>query len=133
MEMSNMNSKSWEGVLNLAHVLQHSAQNYPSNTALTSVDGTTYNYRELELAARYTATLLRSSGIDSGDRVAILSENSPQWPIAYFGTLTAGATTVPILPDFRGSEVKSILEHAEAKTLFVSGKLLPKLAEGLPK
>ncbi len=128
-----MNSISWEGVLNLAHVLKHSAQNYPSKTALTSVDGTTYNYRELELAARYTATLLRSSGISAGDRVAILSENSPQWPIAYFGTLTAGATTVPILPDFQGPDVKSILEHAEAKTLFVSGKLLPKLTEGLPK
>jgi len=133
MEMSNMNSKSWEGVLNLAHVLKHSAQNYTSKTALSSVDGTSYNYKELELAARYTATLLRSSGIESGDRVAILSENSPHWPIAYFGTLTAGATTVPILPDFRGSEVRSILEHAETKTLFVSNKLLPKLAEGLPK
>ena len=133
MEMSNMKSKSWEGVLNLAHVLKHSAQNYTSKTALSSVDGTSYNYKELELAARYTATLLRSSGIESGDRVAILSENSPHWPIAYFGTLTAGATTVPILPDFRGSEVRSILEHAETKTLFVSNKLLPKLAEGLPK
>ena len=57
--MTTMNLNNWEGVLNLAHVLKHSAQNYPSNTALTSVDGTSYNYKEVELAARYTATLLQ--------------------------------------------------------------------------
>ena len=41
-----MNSKNWEGVLNLPQMLKHSAQNYPSNTALSSVDGTSYRDRE---------------------------------------------------------------------------------------
>ncbi len=130
--MSNTISSTWEGITNLAHVLKHGALNYPSNTALSSVDGTTYNYVELELASRFIATMLQSSGIGTGDRVAILSENSTQWPIAYFGILSTGATTVPILPDFRSSEVKSILEHAEVKSVFVSGKLLSRLDEGLP-
>ena len=127
-----MNSNNWEGVLNLPRMLKHSAQNYPSNTALSSVDGTSYNYKELELSVRFIATMLHSSGIGKGDRVAILSENNPQWIIAYFGILTAGAITVPILPDFQGPEVKSILEHAETKSLFVSGKLLSRLEEGVP-
>lgn len=131
--MSNTNSKNWENVVNLPNVLINSAQHFPSNDAVTSVDGTAYNYKELELAARFTATMLRSSGIGSGDKVAILSENSPQWPIAFFGILTAGATTVPILPDFQGPEVKSILEHSEAKSLFVSGKLISRLEKGLPE
>jgi len=127
-----MNAKNWEEVQNLPQMLKQSAQNYPSNTALTSVDGTSYNYQELELSARYIAVMLQSAGISEGDRVAILSENSPQWVVAYFGILTAGAITVPILPDFQEPEVRSILEHAEAKTLFVSGKLLSKLEKGLP-
>lgn len=127
-----MNSKNWEDIHNLPQVLKHSAQHYPSNTALTGVDGTSYNYEELEISSRFIATMLQSAGIEKGDRVAILSENSPQWSIAYFGILSAGATTVPILPDFRGPEVKSILEHAEARSLFVSGKLLSRLDEGIP-
>jgi len=127
-----MKSKNWEGVQNLPHILKHSAQYYPSNTAVSGVDGTSYNYKELELSSRFIATMLKSAGIGKGDKVAILSENSPQWSIAYFGILTAGAITVPILPDFRGPEVKSILEHAETKSLFVSGKLLSRLEEGVP-
>ncbi|MCK4748276.1 MAG: AMP-binding protein, partial [Bacteroidales bacterium] len=91
-----------------------------------------YSYRELDHASRYVATLLQSSGISQGTRVAILGENSPHWGIAYFGILTAGATTVPILPDFKGPEVTSILEHAEARALFVSGKLISKFESGFP-
>ena len=131
--MSNTNPKNWGKVLNLPNVLINSSERYPSNAALTSVDGTNYNYQELEQAAKFTAILLQSSGVGAGDKVAILSENSPHWPIAFFGILTAGATTVPILPDFQGSEVISILEHSEAKSLFVSGKLLLKLKTGIPK
>ena len=131
--MSKTNPKNWGKVLNLPNVLINSSEHYPSNAALTSVDGTNYNYQELEQAAKFTAIMLQSSGVGAGDKVAILSENSPQWPIAFFGILTAGATTVPILPDFQGPEVISILEHSEAKSLFVSGKLLLKLKTGIPK
>ncbi|MCK4748734.1 MAG: AMP-binding protein, partial [Bacteroidales bacterium] len=91
-----------------------------------------YSYQELDRSARFIATMLHSVGTEKGDKVAILSENNPHWGIAYFGILTAGATTVPILPDFRGSEVKSILEHAGAKALFISGKLISMLDGELP-
>jgi long-chain acyl-CoA synthetase len=84
------------------------------------------------LAARRIAVMLKSAGIGKGDKVAILSENSPHWVITFFGILATGATTVPILPDFQGPEVLTILEHSEAKSLFVSGKLLSRLTAGLP-
>ncbi len=130
--MNTMRSNKWEGVSNLPLVLKNSGQLYPSNTAMDSVDGTSYSYEELDVAARHIAIMLQSSGMGKGDRIAILGENSPHWGIAYFGILTAGATTVPVLPDFRGQEVISILEHAEAKSLFVSGKLISKFEAGLP-
>jgi len=122
----------WDEVNNLPLVLKNSARNFSSLPALTCEQGVDYTYRELELAARHTAVKLQASGIGQGDKVAILSENSPHWVIAYFGVLATGATTVPILPDFQGPEVLSILEHAEAKALFVSGKLISRLTAGLP-
>jgi long-chain acyl-CoA synthetase len=130
--MNTKINELWDEVNNLPLVLKNSARNFPALPALTSEQGVDYNYKELELAARHTAVMLKSSGIGQGDKVAILSENSPHWVIAYFGILATGATTVPILPDFQGPEVLSILEHAEAKALFVSGKLLSRLTAGLP-
>jgi len=130
--MNTRINELWDEVNNLPLVLKNSARNFPSLPALTSEHGVDYTYEELELAARHLAVMLKSAGVGKGDKVAILSENSPHWVIAFFGILATGATTVPILPDFRGTEVISILEHSEAKLVFVSGKLLSRLSEGLP-
>jgi long-chain acyl-CoA synthetase len=96
------------------------------------VDGISYNYRELQQSAHYLASMLHGTGIGADDRVAILAENSPHWGIAYFGILTTGAVTVPILPDFQGPEVYAILEHARVRLLIISEKLIPKLPKQLP-
>jgi len=47
----------------------------------------------------------------------ILSENRPQWPIAYFGCVVAGVVTVPVLTDFMGEHIRRIAEHAEISAL----------------
>jgi len=122
-----------EEVTNLPLMLKNSAKLFPSRQSLTSVDGTEYTYEELDRASQHVAVMLQSSGVGKGDNVAILAENSPHWGIVYFGTLISGATTVPILPDFRAVEVRAILEHSGAKTVFVSGKLISRLNEGLPE
>lgn len=121
-----------EEVTNLPLMLKNSARLFPGRPSLTSVDGTAYTYKELDRATQHVAVMLQSAGLGKGDNIAILAENSPHWGIAYFGTLICGATTVPILPDFRAKEVRSILEHSGAKTVFVSGKLISRLNEGLP-
>jgi long-chain acyl-CoA synthetase len=122
-----------EEVSNLPLMLKNSTGLFPGRPSLTSVDGTRYTYEELDRATQHVAVMLHSAGIGKGDNVAILAENSPHWGIAYFGTLICGATTVPILPDFRAVEVRSILEHSGAKTVFVSGRLISRLNEGLPE
>lgn len=70
---------------------------------------------------------LAKTGIQPGDKVAILGENSPQWGMAYFAAVTSGATAVPILNDFLEHEVLNILEHAEARAIFVSKKYVQKI------
>ncbi|MEA3461565.1 MAG: AMP-binding protein [Bacteroidota bacterium] len=117
---------------NLPLMLKNSAKLFASRPSLTSVGGTEYNYEELDRATQHVAVMLKSAGVGKGDNVAILAENSPHWGISYFGTLICGATAVPILPDFRAVEVRSILEHSSVKTVFISGLLISRLNEGLP-
>jgi long-chain acyl-CoA synthetase len=130
--MNTFRSHIPEDVTNLPLMLKNSARLFASRPSLTSVDGTAYSYEELDSATQHVAVMLQSTGVGRGSNVAILAENSPHWGIAYFGTLICGATTVPILPDFRAMEVRMILEHAAVKVLFISGKLISRLSEGLP-
>jgi long-chain acyl-CoA synthetase len=130
--MENREPREWEEILNLPQILKLNSRRFPSSIAADSVDGTSYTYGELERSARFIASMICSAGIGKGHRVAILGDNSPHWGIAYFGILAAGAATVPILPDFQSREITSILEHAEARALFVSGKLVHRLEGGVP-
>ena len=83
----------------------------------------------LESAAEINAltALLENIGIKPGDKVALLSLNCPNWSSAYFSITFMGAVVVPILPDFSATEVANVLSHSEAKAIFVSTSLLPRL------
>jgi len=68
------------------------------------------------------ASTLRELGIGKGDRVAILSENRFEWPIADFASLLLGAVTVPIYSTLTGEQTAYILRDAEARAIFVSSE-----------
>jgi long-chain acyl-CoA synthetase len=70
---------------------------------------------------------LEKNGVLPGDRVALLSANMPNWPIAYFAITFMGAVVVPVLPDFSVTEVANVLEHSEAKAIFISSGLLSRI------
>ena len=70
---------------------------------------------------------LEKNNICPGDKVAILSSNMPNWGVAYFAITFMGAVAVPILPDFSNIEVGNVLEHSEAKAIFVSSSLLQRI------
>jgi len=131
--MGDIKDRQWDGIQNLPGILGFNSGRYGSNVALSSVTGTEYTYSELEHATREVASMLQAAGFGRGDRIAILGENSPHWVVAYFAILSTGATTVPILPDFQAGEISSILEHSEAKALFISAKSLPGIDPRLPK
>ncbi|HVJ05000.1 MAG TPA: long-chain fatty acid--CoA ligase [Candidatus Saccharimonadales bacterium] len=63
---------------------------------------------------------LRNQGIGHGDRVAILSENRPEWAIADFAILLLGGVTVPIYATLTGDQISFLLHHSGARTAFVS-------------
>ncbi|MDR2887920.1 MAG: AMP-binding protein [Bacteroidales bacterium] len=72
---------------------------------------------------------LELNDVGPGDKVAILSLNMPNWALAYFSITFMGAIAVPILPDFSATEIRNVLEHSEAKAIFVSATLAGKLED----
>ena len=113
----------------LKEVLTRSAKEYASNLALSSVDGIGVTYKELKEKVNSISTFLSEQGIIPGDKVAILSENSVNWGIAYFAITTMGAVGVPIMTEFKSTEIKHILKHSESKAVFVSSRQFEKIEE----
>ena len=80
------------------------------------------SHRELLDRVRRVALGMRAVGIQPGDRVAILSENRPEWAIADYACLTAGLTDVPIYPTLPAEQIPYILKDAGAVAIFVSNE-----------
>jgi len=80
------------------------------------------SHTEVANRVRHAARGLSSLGVTRGDRVAILSENRPEWAIADFACLTAGLTDVPIYPTLPADQIAYILKDSGAVAIFVSNK-----------
>ncbi len=84
-------------------------------------------YETVDREIKALTALLEKTGISRGDKVAILSSNMPNWGVAYFSITFMGAVAVPILPDFSATEVSNVLDHSEAKAIFISTNLQPRI------
>lgn len=114
----------------LKAVLERSNQLYGHRNCLSWVDGDPLTYKDVFEKINEIKIFLHNKGIITGDKVAILGENSPNWGIAYLAVTTMGAIVVPILPDFHENEVQHILRHSGSKAIFVSEKYYGKLNTG---
>lgn len=83
-----------------------------------------FKHKCLELSQRFNRY-----GISAGDKVAILSQNMPNWTVAMFSLVTFGRVCVPILPDSSENEVSNILNHSGCKAIFISKRMMPKLSK----
>ncbi len=78
------------------------------------------SWREMESSVRKLALGLSALGVEKGDRVAILSENRPEWPVSDLAVLSEGAVTVPVYPTSTSRQIAYVLDDSEAKVLIVS-------------
>ncbi len=117
----------------LREVIVNSAKHYGDKDAVGFVGGKAASYREFGAAAGRFALSLKAAGYKAGDKIALLSENRPEWGVAYFAITAAGYVCVPILTDFGPEQIGNILAHAEAKAIVVSEKLRAKLGAKAPK
>ena len=109
--------------LTIASLFNESVKNYADKKSLVFVGEDNYTYRQLGDDVERVAKMLTELGVKKGDNVAILSTNMPNWGVAFFAIAVVGAIAVPILPDFHDNEIKTIIEHSEAKIIFVSNGL----------
>ncbi len=115
--------------MTLQSLIERATSQYGKHTALSFVDGNPISYEQLGVEINKIADLLHSYGVRKGDKVALFSHNMPNWVIAYFSVFAVGGIIVPVLPDFTSDETKNVLEHSEAKLLFVSDKLYSKVKD----
>jgi long-chain acyl-CoA synthetase len=102
---------------NLATVLTDTAAEHPDSIAI-KLDDTELSYEFLDGGSAHVAGLLKSKGVEPGDRVGIMLPNVPYFPVIYYGILRAGAVVVPMNPLLKGREVEFYLTDPESKVLF---------------
>lgn len=113
--------------LTIPSLFYESVTKFADKTSLVFVDEKDYTYKELGEDVKRVATMLSQQGVEKGDKVAILSNNMPNWGVAFFAVSVLGGIAVPILPDFHENEITTILKHSEAKAIFVSSAMFGNL------
>ena len=91
--------------------------------ALTDYKGITLQYRDVARNIEKIHILLENAGIEKGDKIAICGRNSAHWTVTYLAVITYGAVVVPILHEFKADQVHNIVNHSEARLLFVGDQI----------
>lgn len=97
--------------------------------ALTDYKGITLQYRDVARKIEEIHILLENAGIEKGDKIAICGRNSAHWTVTYLAVITYGAVVVPILHEFKADQVHNIVNHSEARLLFVGDQIWENLNE----
>jgi len=113
----------------LHSLLNRSIQLYSKEDAFGHAGQKAMKYSEFNIKVQEMIKVLRTNGISKGDKVLLLSENMPNWGVAYFAVTYFGGVIVPVLPDFHPSDVHHIIRHSEAKAVFVSERHLTTIEE----
>lgn len=118
-------------VTTLSKLFEFSTLAYSKNPLSRYVedDSQTYTYGSFRAKCLEISHNLSRYGIKAGDRIAILSQNMPNWTVAFFSAVAFGRVAVPILPDSSESEVTNILTHSGTKVLFVSERMIGKVSQ----
>lgn len=87
--------------------------------ALTDYKGTTLQYHDVARKIEKLHILFANSGIEKGDKIALCGRNSSNWAVAFLATLAYGAVAVPIQNEFTPDQIYNIVNHSEARLLFV--------------
>ena len=110
------------------YIEQNIIQNWDKD-ALTDYKGITLQYKDVARKIAKFHIVLESAGIQPGDKIAVCGRNSAHWAVAFLATVTYGAVIVPILHEFKSDNIHNIVNHSEAKLLFVGDRVWENLNE----
>jgi long-chain acyl-CoA synthetase len=111
--------------VNLFQRFEEVAARQPDSLAIQIKEAAGYRrltYGEIARQARALAAALVRAGVAQGNRVALLSENRPEWAVAYFGLTAAGAAAVPLDAQLSDAEIGNVLRHAGCRMAIASGQ-----------
>jgi len=97
--------------------------------ALSNYKGQDLAYRDVARRIAKLHIAFEQCGLEKGDKVAICSRNQANWGVSFLATLTYGAVPVPILHEFKPGNIHYLVNHSEAKVLFVDDVIWENLSE----
>ena len=115
--------------LTFASIIPQIITKYAHNNAMGFVDEEAMSYQKMGEMIQASMAFLEELNIKPDDKVIIYSQNMPNWGIVYLALHCIGAIAVPVLPDFNTKELTNVLNHSDAKTVFVSKSLKNKLTD----
>ncbi len=106
----------------IGYIEQSIRQNW-SIEALSNFKEPGLTYKQITEKILRLHIFFSGTGIKEGDKIALVGRNSANWCIVYLATVTYGAVTVPILPDFKPEDLTNLINHSDAQLLFVDDKI----------
>ena len=100
-------------------ILQESFIRNWDRPALTNYQGMTLAYRDVARRIAKLHIAFEQCGLKRGDKVAICSRNQANWGVSFMAAITYGAVAVPILHEFKAGNIHYLVNHSEARVLFV--------------
>lgn len=110
------------------YIEQSIIKNWDRN-ALTDYKGATFQYKDVARKIEKFHIVFENAGIQPGDKIAVCGRNSAYWTITFLASVTYGAVVVPILHEFKADNIHHIVNHSEAKLLFVGDQVWEGLDE----
>ena len=108
-------------------MIQQSIHDHWFLNSMSDYGESTLQYKDVARIIEKMHILFEHAGIQKGDKIALCGRNQSRWGAAFLSILTYGAVAVPILHEFHPSQVHDIVNHSDAKLLFVGDKVWPKL------
>ena len=87
--------------------------------AISNYQGVTLHYRDLARRIAKLHIMFEECGLEKGDKVALCSRNQANWVVSFLAAMTYGAVPVPLMHEFKPSNINHLVNHSEAKILFV--------------
>lgn len=113
----------------LNHIIQESIIKNWDKMVFSDMGGINYQYKDLALQIEKLHIIFEAAGLKKGDRVAICGKNSSNWAVTFLACLTSGVVAVPILHEFKPDTIHHLINHSEAKLLFVDAGIWENLDE----
>lgn len=113
--------------------IEQSIKDHWDLDALSDYKGETFQYKDIARIIEKLHIIFEYSNVRQGDKIAICGRNTAHWGAVFFAALTYGAVAVPILHEFKAEQIHNIVNHSEAKLLFVGDLVWKELsAEEMP-